>query len=285
MPNQTETTDIAAIKGFDKDLACRGFQFEIGGTCDHDGEVKACNAGFHSCPTDSDSPPHAVFKYYAPGSSRYCAVTASGKTDREGNKIGSAKITIGVELTLGEIMARVARWCVQKAPGAASNSGDYGAASNSGSRGAASNSGYGGAASNSGHYGAASNSGDYGAASNSGYYGAASNSGYGGAASNSGHYGAASNSGYYGAASNSGYGGAASNNGSRGAASNSGYGGAAMSHAILGRVMCAENGQALYCTEFSDDGAISSVACGVTGKKGIMAGVWYTCRAGKLVRA
>ena len=232
------TESIKAIKGFNHDMTCLGMKFKPGQTYTQSGTIKACENGFHSCPVDDDVPPHAVFGYYAPGQSRYFEVTASGKTDRDGNKIASASITIGVELTLGELMCRVAPWCEAKAEGAALNSGDGGAASNSGDGGAASNSGYGGAA---------LNSGDGSAASNSGYGGAALNSGYGGAASNSG------------------------------------YGGAAMSHSYYGKVMCEGEGQALYCTEFADDGSIASVACGITGKKGIKPGVWYHAKGGKLV--
>jgi len=285
---------ITSIKGFDKNLSCRGFQFEIGKTYKVKGKVKVCSNGFHSCPSDEETSPLAVFEYYPPAMSRYCEVQADGKTDRQGNKIASAKITVGVEITLHEMIGRFIKWATDKAGGtlAASNSGYQGAASNSGDYGAASNSGDRGAASNSGDYGAASNSGDYGAASNSGTRGAASNSGDRGAASNSGDYGAASNSGYRGAASNSGYQGAASNSGTRGAASNSGYHGAAsnsgdygaaMSHAYGGKVMCEGDGQALYCSEFNDNLELVSNACGITGQDGIKAGTWYTCKGGKLV--
>ncbi|WP_390549816.1 hypothetical protein, partial [Qipengyuania sp. MTN3-11] len=148
---KAELPTFAAIKGMDRDMTCRGFQFEVGKTYEQPGKIVACSNGFHSYPTDEDTPPHAVFEYYAPNVSRYFDVTAGGATDRQGNKIASASLTIGVEISMGEIMRRVADWCVKKAKGAASNSGDYGAASNSGTRGAA------------------SNSGDYGAASNSGY--------------------------------------------------------------------------------------------------------------------
>ncbi|WP_390551244.1 hypothetical protein, partial [Qipengyuania sp. MTN3-11] len=68
-----------------------------------------------------------------------------------------------------------------------------------------------------------------------------------------------------------------------GAASNSGTCGAAMSHAYGGKVMCEGDGQALYCSEFNDRYELASNACGITGRDGIRAGVWYTCRNGKLV--
>lgn len=208
----TEQT-IKAIKGFNRDLTCRDFQFEPGQTYTVDGEVEACKNGFHSCPDDGETPPHAVFEYYSPGVSRYFEVTASGQTDRDGNKIASASLTIGVELTMGELMRRVADWCVTKAKGAASNSG---------------------------------------------YHGVAFNSRYCGAALNSATHGVAFNSGKY---------------------------GAAMSHAFGGKVMCEGDGQELYCSEFNNRMELISNACGITGRDGIKAGVWYVCRDGKLVEA
>ena len=206
---------ITSIKGFDQNLSCRGFQFEIGKTYEVKGKVKACSNGFHSCPSDEETSPLAVFEYYPPAMSRYCEVQADGKTDRQGNKIASAKITVGVEITLHEMIGRFIKWATDKAGGTL-------------------------------------------AASNSGTQGAASNSGYHGAASNSGNYGAASNSGYR---------------------------GAAMSHSYGGKVMCEGDGQALYCSEFNDNLKLVSNACGITGRDSIKAGVWYTCRGGKLVEA
>jgi hypothetical protein len=303
---------IQAIKGFNRDLTCRGFQFEIGKEYSVTGKVEPCSNGFHACPIDTVDPLR-VFGFYAPGQSRYCVVDQGGEiVPHADDKAASSTIFIRREIGIAEIVERAVKFRLDRAnaTGAASNSGDCGAASNSGDCGAASNSGYGGAASNSGtrgaasnsgYGGAASNSGDYGAASNSGDYGAASNSGTRGAASNSGIRGAASNSGIRGAASNSGYGGvasnssirgaasnsgdcgAASNNGYDGAASNSGTRGAAFSHAPDSKVMCEGDGQALYCTEFASDGSIKSVACGITGRDGIKAGVWYVAKNGKLV--
>lgn len=137
---------ITSIKGFDKNLSCRGFQFEIGKTYEVKGKVKACSNGFHSCPSDEDTSPLSVFEYYPPATSRYCEVQAEGNTDRQGNKIASAKITVGVEITLHELIGRFINWATNKAGGtlAASNSGDRGAASNSGYQGAAMSHSYGG---------------------------------------------------------------------------------------------------------------------------------------------
>ena len=222
-------TAIPAIKGMNLDMTCHPdggslVQFEVGKTYEVAGPIKACKNGLHACPVDDEASPLAVFEHYAPGTSRYFEVVASGDTDRDGNKIAAAKLTIGVEVGIGDLTRRFVDWVISRAKptGAATNSGDYGAASNSG---------------------------DYGAASNSGARGAATNSGYQGAATNSGDYGAA------------------------------------MSHAFGGKVMCAGDDQALYASEISNDGKLVSNACGITGRDGIEAGVWYVCRDGKLVAA
>ena len=235
---------MKAYKGFNKDMTCRGFQFEEGKTYEHEGEVKLCESGFHACEDPLD-----IFEYYDPANSEFHEVELDGVSGerREDTKVAAKKITIGARLGIDKIINACVEFRLSKIEkelknsgdygaasnsgykGAASNSGDYGAASNSGYKGAASNSGYKGAASNSGYKGAASNSGDYGAASNSGNKGAASNSGNKGAASNSGDYGAASNSGNKGAASNSGNNGAATNSGDYGAAETSGRHSIAMS--------------------------------------------------------
>ena len=153
----TPPPTIKAIKGMGLDMTCKGHLFEVGKSYEVGGGIKACENGFHSCPSDDETSPLAVFEYYAPGTSRYFEVEASGATDRQDSKIASAKITVGVEIGVGELTRRFVEWVMARAKPTkkASNSGDYGAASNSG---------YQGAASNSGDYGAASNSGDYGAA-------------------------------------------------------------------------------------------------------------------------
>ena len=93
---------MKAYKGFDKDLKCRGFQYEIGKTYTMmEGEpVKLCKRGFHACEKPLD-----CFGYYAPGLSRYCEVElADVSGERSGDSKRVAKtITIIRELTKDEM--------------------------------------------------------------------------------------------------------------------------------------------------------------------------------------
>ena len=52
---------IVSYKGFNQDWTCRDFQYELGKTYEHEGEVEACAGGFHAC----EYPLH-VFRYYKP---------------------------------------------------------------------------------------------------------------------------------------------------------------------------------------------------------------------------
>ena len=196
---------IHAYKGFDKDLKCRGFAYEIGKDYEQDGNIKCCNNGFHACEFPLD-----VFNYYAPGeNSRYCTVTQSGVTDKEGgdSKVASSKIHIETEIGLdGIIKAGVkfildkVNWKNQKE----SNTGNYSAATNTGNQSAATNTGNYSAATNTGNYSAATNTGNQSAATNTGNYSAATNTGDQSAATNTGYQSAATNTGYQSAAKVSG---------------------------------------------------------------------------------
>ena len=154
-----ENKEIIAYKGFNQDWACRGYQYEMGKTYEHKGDVKACESGFHSCEYPLD-----VFGYYAPCESKFAVVKASGKISKDGDdsKIASAKITIETEINLPEMVKKAVEWIKGKVDWDAakvSNTGDYSAATNTGFQSAATNTG---------DYSAATNTGDYSAAEVSG---------------------------------------------------------------------------------------------------------------------
>ena len=195
-----ENKIIQAWKGFNKDLKCRDFQYSVGETYQHEGEVKACGSGFHAC-----EHPLNVFSYYAPAVSRFCRVELSGAISREEDgdtKVASAVIKIGAEITIPELVSDAVKYVFDKAKWLKKShtEKDGTAASATGYQGAASATGRYGAASATGDQGAASATGDQGAASATGYQGAASATGYQGAASATGDQGAAMSCGFRGKA-------------------------------------------------------------------------------------
>ncbi|HIC4714736.1 TPA: DUF7666 domain-containing protein [Salmonella enterica subsp. enterica serovar Schwarzengrund] len=226
------TKEIVTFKGFNKDLKCRDFQFEIGKTFHHDGKVGACSSGFHACECPFD-----VFSYYSPADSRFAETISFGITDREeygDTKIASASITIKAELTLPQFIQRGIEWIWSKIDksleqqimcgdwSAATNTGDWSAATNTGNRSAATNTGNRSAATNTGDWSAATNTGNRSAATNTGNRSAATNTGNRSAATNTGNRSAATNTGSWSAATNTGSCSAATNTGSCSAATNTG---------------------------------------------------------------
>ena len=192
------TKIIKSFKGFDKDLKCRGFQYEIGKEYEEK-EAKACHCGFHACEHPLD-----VFSHYTPNDSRYCEVEQSGEIDKsKSDKICSTKIKIGAELSLKDIVAAAIKFTFEKSTPENTKhaTGDCSASSATGNKGASSATGYKGASSATGDYGASSATGDYGASSATGNYGASSATGNYGASSATGNCGASSATGNYGASS------------------------------------------------------------------------------------
>ena len=93
---EMEENKIIAYKGFDENLCCRGFQYEIGKEYVHEGEIECCESGFHACTNPFD-----VLDYYeADGKNRYCEVEQSGsiKTGNGDSKQASSKIKIKAEI-------------------------------------------------------------------------------------------------------------------------------------------------------------------------------------------
>jgi hypothetical protein len=208
-------------KGFDKDLKCRGFQYEVGKEYE-ESDVKVCEKGFHACENPLD-----VFSYYPPADSRYCEVEQSGELSKDGgdSKVASSKIKIGAEIGLSGLIRAGVKFILEKVDfknAKESNTGDRSAATNTGNRSAATNTGYQSAATNTGDRSAATNTGNQSAATNTGYQSAATNTGDRSAATNTGNRSAATNTGNRSAATNTGYQSAATNTGYQSAATNTG---------------------------------------------------------------
>ncbi len=93
---------ITSYKGFDKNMQCRGFQYEVGKEYEMDGGIKCCNRGFHACKS-----PMEVWDHYDMLNSRYAEVEQSGKIDEVEN---STKIKIKAELKLADIINIGVEW-------------------------------------------------------------------------------------------------------------------------------------------------------------------------------
>ena len=98
---------IKSYKAFDKNMQCRGFQYEVGKEYEMDGEIKCCDRGFHACKS-----PMEVWDHYDMLSSRFAEVEQSGKIDEEGNstKVCSSRIKIKAELKLADIIKVGVEW-------------------------------------------------------------------------------------------------------------------------------------------------------------------------------
>ena len=136
----TESQPIVAYKGFDANLACRGYQFQVGMHYEHDGKVQACSGGFHACEYPLD-----VFGYYEPAKSRFCSVEMSGKISRDesDSKLAAAKLTVTAEIGIPGIVSAALAWIMSKIDTTLqqTNTGNWSAATNTGDRSAATNTG------------------------------------------------------------------------------------------------------------------------------------------------
>ena len=175
-----ETEKIKAYKGFNTDLTCRDFQYEVGKEYEQKGKIEVCENGFHACENPMD-----VFGYYSPNKSRYCEVEQSGTIGRSLDKIASSKIRIQCEIGLSGIIQAGVKFILDKVNWKDDN------ATNTGDKSAATNTGDKSAATNTGEYSAATNTGEYSAATNTGNCSAATNTGYCSAATNTGNHSAA----------------------------------------------------------------------------------------------
>ena len=162
---------MKCYKGFDKDLKCRGFQYEIGKEYEENA-ADICHKGFHACENPMD-----VFGYYNPADSRYCEVDldTNEQTEEDSKRVGK-KIKIETEIGLSGLIQAGVKFILEKVDfksAKESNTGEQSAATNTGRQSAATNTGYQSAATNTGNQSAATNTGARSAATNTGNWSAA----------------------------------------------------------------------------------------------------------------
>ena len=152
---------MKAFKGFNKDLTCRGFQYEEGKEF-HTEKADCCNEGFHACEYPLD-----CFGYYNPAESVFHEVELSGDMDRENSdtKVCATDIKIGARISIAGLVKAAIDFTMSRVNKEAKSYEEHGASSATGD------------------YGASSTTGDYGASSATGNCGASSATGYRGASS------------------------------------------------------------------------------------------------------
>lgn len=145
---------MRVYKGTDKNMRCKGLQYEIGKAVTIDGDVKLCERGLHACEMPLD-----VLNYYPPATSRYFEAELEGVTDEKTDdtkRVGN-RLELKVELSIASLVKAQIEYIKEIATqedtehatgdqGAASATGYQGAASATGDQGVASATGYRGAA-------------------------------------------------------------------------------------------------------------------------------------------
>ena len=96
---------MKGYKGFDKDLKCREFQYEIGKEFELNGEMKMCENGFHFCKELID----VTGFYNTKNGNRFCEIEATGEIieDNKNKKCCTNKIKIIKEIPIEEVLNKV----------------------------------------------------------------------------------------------------------------------------------------------------------------------------------
>ena len=134
---------IKSYKGFNKNMTCRGFQYEEGKEYEEE-IVEVCDHGFHVCEYPLD-----CLNYYYPNESVYHEVEQSGEIQKHNDdtKVASTKIKIGAEISIAGLVKAAIEYTVKRVKKDAESDEKHGASSATGTCGASSATGYCGASS------------------------------------------------------------------------------------------------------------------------------------------
>ena len=96
---------VIAYKGFNKDLTCRGFQYEVGKEYEEK-RISICNRGFHACQNPFD-----VLDFYGDIiNNRFCKVEQSGQIEKDEKKQVSSKIKVIAEIGFAGLFKAGVEW-------------------------------------------------------------------------------------------------------------------------------------------------------------------------------
>jgi len=262
---------MKAYKGFNLDMTCRGFQFEVGKTYIHDGDIELCESGFHACEAPLD-----VLNYYPP-TALFAEVELDGvseETHEQDTKRVAKTLTVKVIVSIAELVDAQIEWCDRNSNAVISKgrylavmgSSDYSTMINSseaskstsiGSYSRATSTGACSTTASNGDYSTSVSSGGCSKAASSGSSAKAASSGTASAAASSGKYSAAASSGKYSAAASSGDYSTAASSGDYSAAASSGeYSAAASSGKYSAAASSGGSSIAASCGDYSK--AVSS---------------------------
>ena len=125
---------IKSYKGFNKNMTCRGFQYEEGKEYEEE-IVEVCDHGFHVCEYPLD-----CLNYYYPNESVYHEVEQSGEIQEHNDdtKVASTKIKIGAEISIAGLVKAAIEYTVKRVKKDAESDEKHGASSATGYCGASS---------------------------------------------------------------------------------------------------------------------------------------------------
>ena len=246
---------IIAYKAMDKNMQCRGKQYEVGKTY-HEDKADCCNAGMHAC----ENPLDVLHYYPLKDGPRFFEVECGGNVDKseEDSKLACTELTVKGEVNFAGLVKATVNAVFNRVKGKEPfSSGDYSTAGSSG---------YSSTAGSSGNSSTAGSSGDYSTAGSSGNYSTAGSSGYSSTAGSSGDYSTAAATGAYCNAKADGKDSIAVVNGACGKA-------------------CGALGCYLVLTEYDDDGNMLLAKMAKVDGAVIKENTWYTLKNGEFVEA
>ena len=307
---------IIAYKAMNKNMQCRGKQYEVGKTY-HEDKADCCHAGMHAC----ENPLDVLHYYPLKDSPRFFEVECGGSVDKseDDSKLACTELTVKGEVNFAGLVKATVNAVFNRVKGkepfssgdcstagssgncsTAGSSGDYSTAGSSGYCSTAGSSGNCSTAGSSGYCSTAGSSGDYSTAGSSGNCSTAGSSGNCSTAGSSGNCSTAGSSGNCSTAGSSGDYSTAGSSGYCSTAGSSGYCSTAAATGVYCSAKadgkdsiavvngaCGKARGALGCylvlTEYDDDGHMICAKMARVDGSAIRENVYYTLKNGEFV--